>query len=127
MSEADAITKEPPAQTEFRKIATKDEAANHEIEISVDCEWYKVWFVSEVDYHIRLVRTPAYVVNDEHEVHYVNGMPVTKVPFDAALDAWAMVGPEDYTLMFVQLGAATVLTLKEMDQELLRRSEQKAG
>lgn len=127
MSETEAPVEEEASKIEFRKISTKDEAVAHDIEISVDSDWYKVWFAHELNYQLRLVRVPAFVLNDKREVYVKDNRPVPKLPFDAALEAWGMVGPDEWTILFVQLGAATVLSVKDFDKELLRCSERQGS
>lgn len=85
-------------------------------------DWYSIYFQSVADK--TLVRFPmlAVVTDAFGRKKLVDGQAVKIIdPVDAALDAWALLGADDYDLLFVARGPKVIASAVTVGLELYRR------
>lgn len=112
---------------EMRKIQTLKESAEIDREVAKRDDYYRVILHNDVQMVPILIKTSAWVL-DENRVPVIrDGKRVRRSAVDAGLDVWAANGPEEYTLIMVLLGPMPMATIETIAVEMGLREKALQG
>lgn len=111
----------------MRKIQTLKESAEIDREVAKRDDYYRVILHNDVQMVPILIKTSAWVL-DENRVPVIrDGKRVRRSAVDAGLDVWAANGPEEYTLIMVLLGPMPMATIETIAVEMGLREKALQG
>lgn len=103
---------------ELRPIMTIRESNEFDLEVAKRDDYYRVLLHNDVQLVPIMVKTSAWVLDENRLPVLKDGKRIRRNAADAGLDVWAANGPEEYTLQVVMLGSVVVATVESIAKEL---------